>query len=66
MDLQWKSKKIYEHPVRCTYGNVVKSAVGVYGMLQGSCWMSVPQDWAAEIEYKEQVSEQGIINNNGL
>ena len=57
---QWKSIGLYEHPAKHqagTFGNVVLSPAGVYGLRVGVSFMSGPQDWAAKI-HKDEVDEK--------
>ena len=65
---QWKSIGLYEHPVKHqagTYGNVVLSKAGVYGLRVGGSHMSCPQDWAAKIHKEEgDEKESAIIIRN--
>ena len=61
MEKQWESKKLYEHPVehrKGTWGKVVLSEAGVYGMMVGFVWMSCPPDWAAKIHAAETQSQK--------
>ena len=56
MEKKWESAELHEHPARHragTYGRITLSAAGVYGLMQGNCWISCPQDWAAQTHHAE-------------
>jgi hypothetical protein len=64
----WKSIGLYEHPAKHQvgrFGNVVRSAVGIYALRVGGSTMSCPQYWAAKIHAEEgDEKESAIIIRN--
>ena len=64
----WKSIGLYEHPVKHQagkFGNVVRSAAGIYALRVGGSTMSCPQDWATKIHAEEgDEKESAIIIRN--
>ena len=64
----WKSIGLYEHPAKHqagTFGNVIRSAAGIYALRVGGSTMSCPQDWAAKIHAEEgDEKESAIIIRN--
>ena len=64
----WKSIGLYEHPAKHnagTFGNIIKTDVGIYALRVGGTTMSCPQDWAAKIHHDEgDERESAIIIRN--
>lgn len=64
MEMEWKSKRLHEHPAKHQagmYGNVVLSSAGVYTLRVGAGTMSCPQGWAARIHKSEEDDEKSAI-----
>lgn len=65
---QWKSIGLYEHPAKHnagTFGNIIKTDVGIYALRVGGSTMSCPQDWGAKIHAEEgDEKESAIIIRN--
>lgn len=60
----WTSRNLYEHPAKHQagkFGNVARSAAGIYHFKVGGSSMSCPQDWAAGIQAQEEAETKKLL-----
>jgi hypothetical protein len=60
----WISRGLHEHPAKHqagTFGNVARSAAGIYHFKVGGASMSCPQDWAAGIQAAEEAETKKFL-----